>query len=92
MKKADFDLLATPAPKRARSAQRDGSKGKGEGKGGGKGKNYITNAEGRKIPKHCFSYLKTGTCKFEADNPGKKCINRHMNATELEAETQKLNA
>ena len=88
MEKADFDLLATPAQKRARSAQRNASKGKG----GGKGKNYITNAEGRKIPKHCFSFLKTGTYKFEAANPDKKCINRHMNATELEAETQKLNA
>ena len=88
MKKADFDLLATPDQKRARSAQRNADKGKG----GGKGKNHITSADGKKIPRHCFSYLKTGSCKFEADNPGRKCINRHMNAAKLEAETQKLNA
>ena len=89
MKKADFDLLATPDQKTARSAQRNADKGKGGGKGK---KDHITSADGKKISKHCCSYLKTGTCKFEADNPGKKCINRHMNATELEAETQKLNA
>ena len=87
MKKADFDLLATPDQKRARSAQRDADKGKGAGKG----KNRITSADGKKMPRHCCSYLKTGTCKFEADNPGRKCINRHMNAVELEAEAQKLN-
>ena len=35
MKKPDFDLLATPAQRRARSAQRNASKGKGTGKGKG---------------------------------------------------------
>ena len=88
MKKADFDQLATPDQKRARSATRNASKGKGSGKG----KGYFTNAEGRKISKHCMSFLKTGSCKFEADNPGRTCIIRHMKAAELEAGTQKLNA
>ena len=49
MKRADFDQLATPDQKRARSASRNASEGKGHSdKGSGKGEGYFTIAEGRK--------------------------------------------
>ena len=86
MSKADFAQLRKPS--RSPSTAR-----RGKTKGGGKGerKEYRVNQDGKKEPRHCVSFLKTGSCQWEKDNPGKECNLLHDTKAQHDAKYEKLN-
>ena len=59
-----------------------GKKGSGRGRSGERPEVW-TDRDGVKKVWHCHSFLDTGKCKWEADNPGKKCKIPHLNKDQV---------
>ena len=82
MKKADFDKIKKP--ERNKSNTRSASRTK---------KDYFEGSDGKKIPKHCRSFLATGVCEWEKkpENKGKTCCIPHYTQPKYDAKYKSLN-
>ena len=104
MSKENFNKLTPPISKK----ERDRSRGRTPTRKGGGGRErtpsepkkkkelhgirYRDMPDGTKAPLCCSSYLRTGVCQWEKDNPGKRCQFDHIDQAAYDKKHKKLNS